>query len=201
MNILLKSISYLFHPLLMPLLGAFIYFTVAPRFIPEPILFAKILGLVILTILIPIIMFFFLKNLGIVKSIHLKTTKQRKIPLLLQTILLLITIKMVLDPYNYPELYFFFLGAVFSTLSALFMVIFNIKASLHMIGISGVTMFAIALSIHFGINLTLLIGVIIIISGLVATSRLHVKAHNNTELILGFLTGVIPQIILIDFWL
>lgn len=201
MNFFLRSVSYILHPILMPLAGAIIYFTAAPRFIPEDIIRTKIFGLVILTILIPIVLFFFLKNFGTITSIHLEDIKQRKIPLLLQSILLIIVIKMVVNVYHYPELYYFFLGILFSSLSAVFMILFNIKASLHMIGISGITMFSIALSIHFGMNLTLLITSLMVANGLVATSRLHVEAHSNLELILGFLIGVIPQLTLVNFWL
>lgn len=201
MDFVLKSISYILHPLLMPIAGTVIYFTNTPRYIPENIVLSKIFGLVILTVLVPIVLFFFLKNSGFISSIHLDNVKQRKIPLLLQAILLLLVIKLVIDVYNYPELYFFFLGALFSLLSAIFMVLFNIKASLHMVGIGAVTMFAIALSIHFGINLTLLIAALLIANGLIATSRLHYKAHSNLELILGFLIGVIPQLTLVNFWL
>ncbi|WP_234418157.1 hypothetical protein [Aquimarina aquimarini] len=201
MNFFLRSASYVLHPLLMPLIGAIIYFYTAPRFIPDEIIRAKIFGLVVLTILIPIVLFFLLRNLGTITSIHLETVKQRKIPLLLQSILLIIVIKMVIDVYHYPELYFFFLGILLSSLSAIFMTLFNIKASLHMIGISGITMFTIAISIHFGLNLTILIAVLMIANGLVASSRLHYKAHSNLELILGLLIGVIPQLTLINFWL
>lgn len=201
MSFFLKSISYILHPLLMPLLGSVIYFTVAPRFIPNDIITTKIIGLTIITICIPILLFFFLKALGFLSSIHIENVKQRKIPLLLQAILLLLVIKMIIDIYNFPELYYFFLGALFSALSAIFMALFNIKASLHMMAIGGVTLFVVGLSIHFGINLTLLISVLIIANGLVATSRLHCKAHNNLELILGLLIGIIPQLLLLNYWL
>ncbi len=201
MNFFLKSISYIFHPILMPLLGAIIYFSAAPRFIPEDIIKSKILGLTVLTVFIPIVLYFFLKNIGSISSMNIENIKQRKTPLLIQSILLILVIKLIIDAYHYPELYFFFLGVLFSSLSAIFMILFNIKASLHMIGIAGITMFTIALSIHFSMNLTLLIAALMITNGLVATSRLHYKAHSNLELILGFLIGVIPQLTLVNFWL
>ncbi len=201
MNFFLKSISYILHPLLMPLVGAIIYFSAAPRFITENIVQAKIFGVVVMTILIPIVLFFFLKSIGAITSVHLATVKQRKIPLLLQALLLIVVIKLIVDIYHHPELYFFFLGVLFSILTSIFMVLFNVKASIHMIGISAVTMFTIALSIHFGMNLILLITSLMIANGLVATSRLHYKAHTNLELILGFLIGIIPQLTLVNFWL
>ena len=41
-NFILKSISFVFHPLIMPLLGVLFYFHKTPRFIPEPVQKAKI---------------------------------------------------------------------------------------------------------------------------------------------------------------
>ena len=201
MNFFLKSVSYIIHPLLMPILGALIYFVVAPRFIPDEIIISKLFVLVIITIIIPIILYFLLKNLGLVSSIHIANVKQRKIPLLLQSIILIVVIKMVIDVYHFPALYFFFLGALFSLLSAIFMVLFSIKASLHMIGISAITIFVIMLSIHFGLNLTLLIAVLMTLNGLVATSRLYCKAHTTKELIIGTVIGILPQITLANLWL
>lgn len=201
MNFFLKSLSYIFHPLLMPLTGAIIYFAAAPRFIPIEIIRIKMFGLIIITILIPIVLYFFLKTSGIISSFDLKDVRERKIPLLLQSLLFFIVIKMIIDVYNYPELYFFFLGILFSSLSAIFMVLFSFKVSLHMIGSAAVTMFTITLSVHFGINLTLIIAAMFIVNGLVATSRLHYEAHTNLELILGFLIGIIPQLTLLNYWL
>jgi len=201
MNFFLKSISYILHPILTPLLGAIIYFVAAPRFIPDNIIKVKLIGLAVLTILIPIVLFFFLKNLKLLPTGTLENLKHRKIPLIFQSALLIVVLKIIIDVYHYPELYFFFLGILFSMLSCLFMILFNIKASLHMIGISGITMFTIALSIHFGMNLILLISFLMIANGLVATSRLHCKSYSFLELILGFLIGVIPQLTLVNLWL
>lgn len=201
MNILFKSISHILHPLLMPLAGGLIYYCVAPRFIPNEVVTAKAFGLIVLTILIPIVLYFLLKNTGLITTNGIDEANERKIPLLLLVILYIIVIKMVVDIHHYPELYYFFLGVLFSTLCAIFMVMFNIKSSLHIMGISSITMFTIALSIHFGSNLTVLIALLMVINGLLATSRMHCKSYTNTELILGLLFGVIPQLMLANFWL
>lgn len=201
MNLALKSFSYLLHPVLMPLLGAIIYFTNTPRFIPENIVLSKIIGLLILTVFVPIVLFFFLKNAGVIPERTQPEYIRPKIPLLVEALLLFVIIKIVIDIYNYPELYFFFLGILFSTLSAIFIILFNIRVSIHMIGISAVTLFTITLSIHFGINLTLLIGILCIANGMVATARLHSRTQDNLSLILGVLLGILPQLTLISFWL
>jgi hypothetical protein len=75
------------------------------------------------------------------------------------------------------------------------------KVSLHQMGLAGVTMFLIALSIHFKVNLLFGIGAFFFFNGWIASSRLHTKSHNYIELIIGFFLGVLPQIIVLNLWL
>jgi hypothetical protein len=201
MKIFLKIASYIFHPLLMPLLGAVLYFIVTPRFLEPELVRAKLFSIAIITIFIPIVVFFLLKNLGVVESIYLRTVKERKYPLMIQCILLLLIIKMVFDSYENPEMYYFFVGILFSAFSALIMVFFKVKVSLHQMGVAGILMFAIGLSTHFKINLLVTIGFFLFVNGWVASSRLESDAHNYSELVLGILLGVVPQLIMFNFWL
>jgi hypothetical protein len=201
MNFFLRLAAYLFHPLLIPLLGVALYYGITPRFMEPEIMQTRILAVTIITFFIPIVTFFLLKNIGIVSTIHLKTVEERKLPLMIQCLLLLLIIKMVFDPYDSPELYFFFVGVLFSIISALIMVFFKFKLSLHQMGIAGVTMFVIALGVHFKVNLLLVMSLLFIANGWVASSRLHTRSHTYPELIIGFFTGIIPQLILLNFWL
>lgn len=201
MDRFLKSISYIFHPLLMPVFGVIFYFEVSPRFIPLEIKQAKLISLIILTVALPILLYFLLKTLGKVKSIHLENTNERILPLVLNCIVILLVIQRILTPSQIIELYYFFVGILFSTMACLILVIAKFKASIHMIAVSGVFMFFVALSIHFSINLNGALSLMIIIIGAIATSRLHLKAHTYKELIMGVFIGVIPQLILVRYWL
>lgn len=201
MDRILKSISFVFHPLLMPLLGVLFYFSKSPRFIPEEIIQAKIISIFILTIILPVLLFFLLKTLGKVNSIYLKSTEERIYPLILNCIVVLIVLQRIITPSQIIELYYFFLGILISTMACLILAIFKFKASIHMISISGLFMFFVVLSIHFSINIIGTLALISVISGAVATSRLHVKAHTYLELILGVCIGILPQLILVSYWL
>lgn len=201
MNFLIKSASYLFHPIWMPFAGTLLYFITSPRFFPLPVVKAKILAVAIMTIFIPLVFFLMLNTLGKTTSHFLSDVNERKLPLLFNSLLYLLILKFVLDVFDYPELYYFFLGVFFSTMAALLMVLFRIKISLHMVGLGGITMFLILLSIHFNLNLIFTISFLIAITGLTATSRLFYKAHNYKELILGWCFGLIPQIAISFFWL
>ncbi len=81
------------------------------------------------------------------------------------------------------------------------MAVFKVKASIHMIAASGFFMFAVALGIHYQININGTIALMMIVLGAIATSRLHLKAHTNQELIIGMLTGLFPQLLCMNYWL
>ena len=201
MNYFLQSASLIFHPLLMPLIGVGLYFKLTPKFIEPEIIIIKTYAIIIITILIPLISFFLLKNSGLVKSINLKEVKERKYPLMIQIILIFIIITRVFTKYHHPELYYFFIAVAVSSLVALILVIVNFKVSLHQMGIAGVTMFLIALSIHFTENYLFEISLFFLINGWVASSRLETKSHSISELIIGFIVGVFPQFIMLNYWL
>ncbi len=198
---LLKSISYIFHPLIMPVLGVIFYFSKTPRFIPEPVIRAKLFSITILTLILPILLYFLLKTIRKVESLELKTSKERIIPLILNILILGLILKRVLPFEEISELYYFYLGILFSTLTCLFLAILRFKASIHMIGSAGFFMFAVALSIHFKININGTIALMCVIIGAIATSRLHLKAHTNAELLIGFFVGLTPQLVLLNYWL
>ena len=200
-NFILKGISFVFHPLIMPLLGVLFYFSKTPRFIPEPVVKAKIFSIIILTIILPVLLFFLLRTVKKVDSIYLKSTKERLIPLFINSIIILLIMLRVLTSQEIVELYYFFLGILCSTLACFILAIFKVKASIHMIGASGFFMFAVALGIHYQININGTISLMMIILGAIATSRLHLQAHTTSELIIGLFIGLFPQFILINYWL
>ena len=70
-----------------------------------------------------------------------------------------------------------------------------------MIAASGFFMFAVAIGIHYQRNINGTIALMMIILGAIATSRLHLEAHTNAELVIGSFIGLFPQLILLKFWL
>jgi len=201
MHHILKSISYIFHPLLMPLLGVIFYFSKTSRYIPEPIVKAKLISIFILTVVLPILLYYLLKTLKKVDSINLETTKERIIPLALNAIIIILMLQRVLPVNEIIELHYFFLGILLSTITCFILAILKFKVSIHMIAMGGIFMFFVALSIHFSINVNGIIALMFVLVGAVATSRLYLKAHNNIELVIGFFVGLFPQLIMLNYWL
>lgn len=193
-------VSYIFHPLFIPVGGTILYFMVTPYSTLE-IQSGNILPIFILTVIIPIIFFLILKNVGVINSIFLPTLRERKYPLYISCVLLLMILYKVI-PNNYvQELFFFFAGLLTATLAAIILLFLKFKTSIHLLGMGSILMFMIGLSIHFEKNITLGISIFIAMTGLVATSRLYLKAHNKSELLIGFLLGMCSQLIILKYWL
>jgi membrane-associated phospholipid phosphatase len=184
----------------MPLLGVVFYFSKTPRFIPEFVIKAKVFSVSILTIVLPILIFYLLRTINKVDTVHLKTPKERKLPLIINSAIITLIALRVLPQQDIPELHFFFVGILLSTVSCYVLALADFKASIHMIGASGFFMFAIALAFRFKININGTIMLMCILLGAIATSRLHMKAHTPVELLVGFVVGFTPQLILLRCW-
>ena len=195
-----QLISYIFHPMFIPIGGTVLYFRLAPYSTLEH-QSGNIVPIFILTVIIPIIFFLILRNLRLIDSLFLLSLRERKYPLIIGCILLLMILYKVI-PNNYTnELFYFFAGLLCALGTALVLLFLKFKCSIHLLGMSSLLLFAIGLSIHFGTNLTLLISLIIFISGLVASSRLYLKAQGRTGLLIGFLIGGCSQLLLFKYWL
>ncbi|SDE15394.1 hypothetical protein SAMN05421636_103430 [Pricia antarctica] len=201
MRIFFQAISYIFHPLFVPLAGTCAYFMVTPKYSPIGLPSANILPILILTVIIPIIAFFILRNIGLIKSVFIPAIEARKYPLYIHIILLLMVVYKVIPNDYTPELHFYFLGLIAAAMTALLLLFFKFKVSMHMMGMGNLFLFLVCLSIHFEINITLAVSLLTLATGLVATSRLYLKAHSRPEIVIGFLVGLLSQLLLIKFWL
>lgn len=195
----LPIFSYFFHPLFIPLLAIVLYFLVSTTSLTASEQLLVYTQGIIFTIILPVLCFLFLKSINKIDSIMLPIVSQRKIPLLIQAILFLVLITQGNMFVYIPGLYYFFLGCFISTLLALLLVLIDVKASLHMVGVSSLVAFCIAMSVYTQRNLLLEISILFFLNGLVGTSRLYMKAHTPKELLAGFLVGFIPQLFLIPW--
>ena len=197
----LQAISYLFHPLFIPVAGTVAYFLITPKYSPIEAQSGNVLPIFILTVIIPIIAYLILKNVGLIHSIFSPTIKERRYPLYIIILLLLMVVYKVI-PNNYTaELYYYFLGLIAATMASLSLLFLNFKSSLHLMGMGSIFMYLICLSVHFEINITLALSAVILLTGLVASSRLYLKAHTRAELVIGFLIGAVSQMLTVKFWL
>lgn len=197
----LPVFSYIFHPIFSSIYGTLFFFGIAKNYFNNPQIYITLIQVTILTVLMPLSMYFLFRSLGLLSSFTEASIAERRMPIAIQAILLFVLIKYSISKEMFTELYYFFLGGLLSTLVVLSAVLLKFKASLHMIGISALTGFIYELSVYYQLPFTYLIGICIICMGFVASSRLYKKAHTPIELIAGIFIGMVPQLLLFKYWL
>ncbi len=201
MKKILPFFSYLFHPIFIPIVGTLFYIFFSANYYTNEHYLLLLLQVIIITFFLPLSFFYLLRTFGKVDNVMLSDISQRKTPLLMQIALTFILINKSITLDRFPELFFFFLGAICSTIVAYVLLFFKIKASIHLIAISALCFFVIGLSVHFELNSTILIAILFFLTGIIATSRLIMKAHSLNEVVIGFLAGMLPQLFFWYFWL
>lgn len=201
MKKILPLFSYIFHPIFIPVYATLFFLFSNHSYFLNSEKYLVLLHVSIITLLIPLLFFFLLRATGKIGSIMAPLLSERKIPLVIQTFLIILLVRKSITIERYPELHFFLLGALFSTLMALLLLFVKTKASLHMMGISALTIFVLGLSMHFQTQNLFAIAFLTVMNGFVASSRLVMKAHTARELNIGLLIGIVPQILFLYLWL
>ena len=198
---ILPLFSYILHPIFISLYATLFYLFFKGDLFSTQEKYFVLLQILVINVIVPILFYLLLKSTGHVKSIMLSQTSERTIPLILQCFLYILLVKRSIVITRYPELHFFFLGALFSAILALVFALFKIKASLHMVAICGFAIFVIGLNIHLQMHNPYWPALLILLSGIVASSRLEMNAHTSREILIGMFVGIMPQLLFLYLWL
>jgi hypothetical protein len=189
---LAKIISLVFHPVFIPLYGLMILMS-APTFLGYlPLEIKKILFIVVLVnnVLIPLALLPLYRLRNLISSYTLEDRRERIIPLLTASILYCTTSFIV---FNY-QIPFFLKSFIFAT-SVLSIVVSMInfwwKISIHAVGAGALTATVVVLSMKMYTPLTSYLISVIIVGGLILSSRLKLNSHNPAQVWLGFLIGLL----------
>lgn len=186
-------ISYLFHPLLMPTLGVFIIFYsgIYLSFIPYEAKKIILLMTAFITLFLPITLLPLLYWQKKISKITLPKRQERLIPLFV-SLLFYYLAYYILKKNNIPFFIQDFILASFFCLLAVSLIHLKWKISIHMVGLGGILGLWSILSFLFNIpNQSVFLILLIVVSGLVGSARLVLKAHTQVQVYTGFLVGYI----------
>lgn len=183
------------HPVIISTVSAIVYFILFPKYLPQAFKYKILLVIFISTYVIPVLFLFILKQRKTIDDFHLKTIKERKLPILFFAVITTLLAYRLLEVRVVNLLAISFLGASLSMFFVYVLFFVRIKTSLHTMAIGGLLGFVVLLSYHYEIRLLMLISVLFILSGLLAFARLKLKAHTSKEVYLGFSIGVLSQFI------
>ena len=191
-----KFISIVLHPVFMPLLTLHLTLEARPSgacSISNDLNY--IYGILICcTIILPLLSIFFLIKKGRVSSLEMSNHKKRPLPLFITFIwmslgLYLLNYTLIYTPLLKAELFGAILIILFAAIISRFW-----KISLHLLAIGGVVGVFIALQLIVGGVFHLLL-ILILLSGILGVARIQQKAHNHTQVYVGFLLGISVELI------
>lgn len=201
MRSLAQVISYLTHPLFIPLLVTFLVL----QSIPEYMVAFKSLSkrfafdmlyfrVAIISIGFPVLTMLLAKALKFVSSIYMKTQRDRIIPYIAMITYYFWAFYTFLQEGRAPKFYTAFFLGVFLSISIAFVSNNFIKTSMHTVGWGGVIGFLLSLmwGMHMNVSVPLLIT--FFVAGIVATARMVLDAHTPREIYIGFLIGIVSQL-------
>jgi hypothetical protein len=189
-----KIITYVFHPVLFSTIGAVLFFIIQPKYIPKELEYTILSVIFISTYIIPVFFLFILKIKNSIESYHLESINERKFPIVFFFILNFLLGLRLLEFKMISLLAISFIATAIALLFIFLLFYSKIKTSLHTLAIGGLAGFLMAVSYHYQIRILILIASVVLLFGIVAVSRLKLKAHTQTEVFLGFIIGVLTQI-------
>ncbi|CAM1346059.1 conserved membrane hypothetical protein [Tenacibaculum crassostreae] len=190
-----KFISTILHPIVMPTIGIILYFIISPITLASRQQYTILAVVFIATYLIPLLLLVFLKSIGYIKSFRVYSINERKFPMFFMMLLFLFLGKIFASMTVIKDLSYLFYGTVLG-LSAIYLLFpFKIKGSLHLLSMGVAIGYFLLFQQMQSINILPLIITFILLSGLLASSRLYLKAHTVSEVYIGFFIGLLSPFI------
>ena len=189
-----KILSYLLHPILMPIIVLYIGINNIDYFYLIFHNYSNTLYLIILafTMVLPLISAILFVKLGRVESLEMRKRKERRGPLFISILIMIIGFPIFYSIAKLsPHLSAIYISSIILLFFS-FLITIRWKISLHMMGIGGATGTFIALNYIFG-GIYYFIFLFFALSGLLAFSRLDQKAHNESQVYVGFVLGCFFQ--------
>ncbi len=194
-----KSISIVFHPLLVPTYGFLLlmnsgfYFSLMNIEVKRFILLIVFLS----TCMLPVISLFIL-SFNPRFDIRMEKGSDRVLPLLFTSVYYFVGYYLLGKAPVYPIYRVFLISTIF-IIVLLLLISVRWKISAHMAGIGGLTGGILALSFRLGMNTSILLAMLIVAAGLIGSSRLLLSKHNPLQIYAGYFLGFAVNYLVLTF--
>jgi len=195
-QLLAKFISYVFHPLFIPLyITYFIIQVHSYQFagISDGVNLRTLLQVFVNCTFLPLASILLLKALKFIDSVFLKTQRDRIIPYIICMTFYFWNWYVFKNNHEIKDLVSMSM-AIFNASVFGFLVNISMKVSMHAISVGVMSTFMALLAFTDSSSFSLYLSIAVLISGIVCTSRLIVSDHSPKEIYYGFLIGVFSQL-------
>jgi hypothetical protein len=193
-----RIVSFVFHPLLLPLYGFTLVVITNPdpfRYSAEP--FGWLTGQFAMNmVLLPLFTLTLMITLKLVKDFYLSDRKQRVIPLISTMFFYWWSHRVFSSRAEVPEVMSMItLGALIAVVGGFFLTMVMFKISLHALGMGVMIGLALSLVPMGDINVLFVLCLTLIVAGLVGTARLSTGEHSGKEVYSGYAVGALSQLV------
>lgn len=202
---LMKLVSYIFNPLAIPTIGFTVLFYAAPITI-EPLTrdrYPWLLGVIFLTTcLIPFVSLLSMHFSKRMKDVFIFERQDRVKPFLFTSAFYIVNTIFFYRINNLNQIFVLVLTSITLTVVLCAVVTFWWKISIHTTAMAGMIGVFLCINHKFPMaRLSVPLAGSVLVTGLVMTSRLHLKAHKMEEVYVGALVGFIVNYLFLYFTL
>lgn len=197
-NWLAHAVSYIFHPLFVPL-----YITLFVVYL-HPLLFAgytdqmkiRLTATIFVNLtMLPAVTVLLCWRLKFINNMYMETQKERVIPLAAAMIFYFWCWFVLKSNGGIPEIFRQFLLGCFITIIGAWLANIAYKVSLHALAAGGMFCYLLLLTFNAEGSSAQYLALAVVVAGLVCSSRLIVSSHRPFDIYSGFLIGVISQLL------
>ena len=188
--------SILFHPLFIPVYVIIFLAYIHPSAFTGFSTHEKnqtIVIVVLNVVFFPLISVLLLKAVGFIESIYLRTKKDRIIPYMACGIFFFWAYTVFKEQVSYPLLLTSFIFGIFLASSVGLIANIYFKISLHAIGMGGWLGFFLIIFREGSMHMAWPLASVLLLTGIVCTSRLLISDHHPKDIYAGFIAGVLTQ--------
>lgn len=195
-----KIISFVLHPLWMPLITLIIAFGIDPYLGIHPTAFIFLLSIVLVNIFIPGMTIYFMARRRMISNLEISVRSERWIPFLLVFGYYLLTYVLLRTRAEHFPIVVnsFFFGLLLSLGLAILINNFT-KISIHMLAFGGMLGSVAALNVVHYLNQGFVLAVLLILGASVAWARLVLGVHTHRQVYLGFSLGFLVHFYVISY--
>ena len=192
MNRIAKIVSYIFHPVFMPILGILVIFNSGIYVAEVPFEFKRFVYAIVFlcTAVLPLTIIPALYFLNMVQKITIDERRQRIIPLFFTSLSFYMAYFLIVKFSPIQLVNLFLLASVIVGFIILLISILW-KVSIHMSGIGGITALIGILSVAYSADLAIYLSISLLMGGFIAAARLALNSHTILQLIAGYIVGLI----------
>lgn len=187
-------LSYIFHPLFIPVYIIWLLLNTQAYMFAQFTPAEKAIALVrffIIYSFFPLVTVLLAKGLGFLKSIHLRTQKERIIPYIASNMYYFWMCYVLRHQTEFPKEAIYLSMAIFIASCAGLMANIYMKVSMHAMAMGIMIAFTGMMAMGEANNYTIYFSASLLVAGMVCTSRMIVSDHTPAEIYTGVLIGVL----------